>query len=352
MSRLRIVGVLLAASGFVLSGCSNPSSEDTAPGRSDNPAPGSQTTDSRSASSQAPRTGAGSAMAGISAPGSITVSASSSSSAGVVAPTASSTGSGDGHPGGGQPVDFTRPSLVGHTGQYFTWMMPADWKSNETANGVDMTSADGSIIASSALLVGTPGQTDPWSFVCNLLTHLGARSLQRNSARNLPPQRSGYPGIDWQIQDFEVSFTDSAGSARRAELTCGICNAYGAYSALLQSFSTPANDYDLGRTWLPLLPPSVKAIDPSRIAYQNDLLPVQNHPLDNSALMESWKEKRLSQDRIARAQHETTMGYERMVSPSTGQYYNMPFESYDSVRGGYHNPDHPDEMLNKTQPGE
>ena len=46
------------------------------------------------------------------------------------------------------------------------------------------------------------------------------------------------------------------------------------------------------------------------------------------------------------------MGYERLVSPETGKYYNMPLETYDGTVGGYRNPDHPDEILNPTKPGE
>jgi hypothetical protein len=67
--------------------------------------------------------------------------------------------------------------------------------------------------------------------------------------------------------------------------------------------------------------------------------------------MESWREKRLSEDRIAKAQREGMMGYERMVSPSTGRYYNMPLETYDGTVAGYRNPDHPEEILNPTEPG-
>ncbi|MDQ2977396.1 MAG: hypothetical protein M3R69_18540 [Acidobacteriota bacterium] len=61
-------------------------------------------------------------------------------------------------------------------------------------------------------------------------------------------------------------------------------------------------------------------------------------------------EKRLSQDRIAKAQREGMMGYERMVSPTTGRYYNMPLETYDGTVGGYRNPNHPEEILSPTQP--
>ena len=250
------------------------------------------------------------------------------------------------------PNVFTRPPLLLRQGQYFAWAMPIDWRAYESGNGVDMVSPDGRLIANSVLLTGSTGQATPWSFLVTLLTQLGDRDINGLSTRDFPSLPSGYPGIDWQIQEFELTFTDTSGISRHADCTCGVCNAYGGYSVLMQSFSAPVNEFDRAKTWLPLLAQSVVTTNPGQIAYQNQLIPVQNRPLDNSGLMESWQQKRLSQDRIAKAQQEGMMGYERMVSPTTGQHYNMPLETYDGTVGGYRNPDHPDEILNPTKPGE
>ncbi len=206
------------------------------------------------------------------------------------------------------------------------------------------------LAASSVLLTGNPGQTTPWDFLTLLMGKLGATDINQLDAHDLPPVASGYPGINWEIQEFELTFTDAKGVAQHADTTCGILNAYGSYSVVLQSISAPENVFDQAKTWLPLLPQSVAAIDPGKIAYQNQLIPVRNHPLDNSGLMESWEQKNLSQDRISKAQREGMMGYERMVSPTTGRYYNMPLERYDGTVGGYRNPDHPNEILTPTQP--
>jgi len=247
-------------------------------------------------------------------------------------------------------VGFTRPPLAVQRGQFFTWAMPANWRGSETGNGVDMISPDGKLAASAVLLTGNPGQTTPWDFLTNLMGKLGANDINQVSAHDLPPAPSGYPGVNWEIQEFELTFNDAKGVSQHADSTCGILNAYGGYSVILQSFSSPENEFDQAKTWLPLLPQSVAAIDPGKIAYQDQLIPVRNHPLDNSGLMESWEQKNLSQDRISKAQREGMMGYERMVSPTTGQYYNMPLERYDGTVGGYRNPDHPDEILSPTQP--
>lgn len=245
---------------------------------------------------------------------------------------------------------FTRPVLAVQRGQFFTWAMPSGWKANETGNGVDMTSPNGKLAASAVLLTGNPGQSTPWEFLVKVMGALGDTDINQISARNLPPAASGYPGINWEIQEFELTFNDAKGVTQHADSTCGILNAYGGYSVVLQSFSAPDNEYEVAKTWLPLLPQSVAAIDPGKIAYQDQLIPVRNHPLDNSGLMESWEQKNLSQDRISKAQREGMMGYERMVSPTTGQHYNMPLETYDGTVGGYRNPDHPNEILKPTEP--
>jgi hypothetical protein len=279
-------------------------------------------------------------------------SGSSPTSSGAEAGASSAGGHSDFTPNGFTSNAFTRPPLLVRQGQYFTWAMPTDWRANESGNGVDMISPDGSLIANSMLLTGSTGQTTPWSFLVTLLTQLGDRDINGLSTRDLPSLPSGYPGIDWQIQEFELTFTDTTGVSRHADCTCGVCNAYGGYSVLMQAFSARVDEFDRAKTWLPLLAQSVMAINPGQIAYQNQLIPVQNRPLDNSGLMESWQEKRLSQDRIAKAQQEGMMGYERMVSPTTGQHYNMPLETYDGTVGGYRDPDHPNEILKSTKPGE
>ena len=247
---------------------------------------------------------------------------------------------------------FTRPQLVGHSGQYFRWETPAGWKCNETSNGVDMTSPDGKLLATSAVLFGSVGQTDPWDFLNRTLSAVAIRSLRRISTRDLPPQPSGYPGISYRIQAFEVTFTDPALGARHGECTVGVCNAFGSFSVAMQAYSTPPNRFEEGKTWLPLLPDSVRPIDPARIGNQNTLLMPRNHPLDNSSIMAGWQARRASQDRINQKQHETTMGYERMVSPIDGRHYNMPFENYDGTMGGYRDPADRTRILKHAPPGE
>jgi hypothetical protein len=246
----------------------------------------------------------------------------------------------------------SRPTLVAQSGQYFRWQMPEGWKANETSNGVDMTSPDGQVTASSVVLMGSMGKNDPWSFLSWALGAAGYTNLERISAENLPPQPSGYPGISYEVKAFQIRFTDKDGADRCAECTVGICNAYGSFSAALQMFATPPDEFDKGKTWLPMLTDSVRAIDASRVGNQNTVLLARNHPLDNSSTIASWQARRDSQDRIDQGQHESTMGYESMVSPTDGSHYNMPYEAYDGTVGGYRDPADRTQILKHAPPGQ
>ncbi len=251
------------------------------------------------------------------------------------------------------PPPFIRPPLVSRSGSHFQWEMPEDWKPTENANGVMLQSPDDKLIVNNMVLIGSPGQTDPWSFLSNVLTvGAGIRDIQCTSTRDEPSLPSAYPGIRWKVQSFEFTFTDPNLGARRAAATVGICNAYGGYSALYQAFSTPPDKFDEGKTWLPLLCESIKSINNSTIGNIDHVQLAQNHPLDNSALMASWKARWDSGDRISQQNRETTMGYERMKSPIDGRMYNMPFENFDGTMGGYRDPADRNQILKRAPTGE
>ena len=248
-------------------------------------------------------------------------------------------------------LSFTRPALVVYRGEHFHYAVPAGWQVAESENGIDMKSPDERMAATAVMLKGALGTTDSWKFVYNSLAWLGCTNIKGNFRVDLPAKESAYPGLYWETSDYDLTYTDPKGIARHADFVSAVCNGYDHYDALLQGFATVPELFDDAKTWLPVVSSSVNANDPNSVAYQHQVIPVQNHPLDNSGLMESWREKRLSEDRIAKAQREGMMGYERMVSPSTGRYYNMPLETYDGAYGGYHNPDHPEEILKPTEPG-
>ena len=71
---------------------------------------------------------------------------------------------------------------------------------------------------------------------------------------------------------------------------------------------------------------------------------------DNSGLIESWRQRGLSEERISQGQREGTMGYVDLTDPTTGTNYAVPLEAYDGTVGGYRNPVRPDEILVPVTP--
>ncbi len=238
-----------------------------------------------------------------------------------------------------------RPVLVEHHGQYFAWAAPADWRGQDALAGVDLASPDGSMRVQSALLMRTPGRTTPRDFLMRALS-LGAVDIRVLAVRNLPALMSGYR-IPWESQEYELTYA-VRGRALKASWVVGVVNVMGmSYDAFVAGYDAPVNTFDQSALYLAAITRSIRATGPVG-GHVN--LP-QNHPLDNSALSESWRQKGLSEDRISQARREGTMGYERMWDPELDRYYNMPLETYDGTVGGYRNPARPSELLVKPKAG-
>jgi hypothetical protein len=245
-----------------------------------------------------------------------------------------------------------RPALEVHQGRYFRWAAPAGWRSSETTNGVDVTAPDGSATAGFALLMRSRGYVTPIDFMLGMLGRVpGYANLRVVAKHALPDQPSGIPGTAWKVAEAELSFTVK-GRPVRAIYTCGINAYYGMYDAVLRGYYASVLEWPRAQLFLPEIARSVSITNPREVAGNDQLIPAKNRPLDNSGLMESWRQKGLSQDRISKARREGTMGYERVKDPETGRIYEMPLEAYDGTVGGYRNPKRPGEILQKTQPGE
>jgi hypothetical protein len=240
-----------------------------------------------------------------------------------------------------------RPALRVQQGQYFRWSAPAGWTSRETSNGVDLFAPDGKTFVSSALLAGAFGTTTPRQFL-ELMVRQVNPSLHVLNARALPQQ----PAImgPWQSEEYELSGTFQ-GISVRLSATVGVSSAYGRYWATMTLCQSPSGMWARDRTWLPAIAGSIAVTNPRQVAGADRVMLPRNNPLDNSGLIESWRQKGLSDDRISQARQEATMGYER-VQDSEGRNYDMPYEAFDASAGGYRNPERPTELLQKTPVGE
>ena len=246
------------------------------------------------------------------------------------------------------PALSSRPVLEQHQGRYFRWAAPRGWSMNETTNGVDLSAPDGKTVVSSALLVGGFGQMTPRGFIGATLRQLNP-SAQIVGTQRLPNQ----PGIlaPWIVEDFAITATVQ-GVPVRAQATVGVSAAYGRYSAAVMMYQAPVASWPQARLWLPAVAQSITVTNPRQVAGQDQVMLPRNNPLDNSGLIESWRQKGLSEDRISQGRREGTMGYTRMQDPQTGRRYNVPLEAYDGTVGGYRNPVRPTELLRKLPPGE
>jgi hypothetical protein len=242
-----------------------------------------------------------------------------------------------------------RPTLRVQQGQYFKWSMPEGWRSNETTNGVDIASPDGRAGATSCLLVNTPGTTTPRGFVEGFLPRCGATNLHFINSKDLPDQM--YAGSPMKTQQMELTY-DVNGTPYHSLMTCAVATGWNNYTAFLQGAGSVPDDWDKVKTWLPAVAESVAITNPQQVAMQDKIILPKNRPLDDTSIMAAYQTRAASQDRLSQKWEETTLGYERMKDPSTGQMYDMPFETYDRTRGGYINPQRPTEMLQHAQPGE
>ncbi len=246
-----------------------------------------------------------------------------------------------------------RPSLQVHQGHYFKYSMPRGWTANETSNGVDMLAPDQVTGASFALLVGGFGQVLPEQFLQFVLNSTPELQNPQIHATNPLPPFPGVMGLQWQVIEAQLSFV-YRGTPARAHATVGILQGWGQYSAFIRSYQAATANWQEARYWLPAVAETVVITNPRQVAGVDQVVlpgPI-SHDYIYGDYNRAWEARSRSSDSLARDRSEATLGYERTVDPSTGQYYDMPYEAYDATRGGYRNPVRPEEILERAPLGE
>ncbi|MEK7466587.1 MAG: hypothetical protein AAB074_04160 [Planctomycetota bacterium] len=238
-----------------------------------------------------------------------------------------------------------RPPLVRQQGRYFAWAMPQGWRFNETANGVDVYAPDEKAGAGVSVVFNYPGQTTPERVIDRVDELLGITDA--NVVKEKPlPDVMGYGGLPWKLLERDYKYTFKGLKARRKS-TAGVQSYGNGFHAALGYYSCEAKKWDELSTWLVAIVNSIVVTNPRQLANLDKVSLPKNNPMDHDALRGYWKEKGLSEDRIAQGQREGMMGYEEMESRDTGKTFQMPLETYDATKGGYHNPDNFDEILQK-----
>lgn len=234
----------------------------------------------------------------------------------------------------------SRPVLYGRQGQYFSWSAPKGWTSTETTNGVDVAAPDKSKGAGFVLLLRNTGTSTPAAFLDRLMRLSGVSTYTIESANTLPSMASGYPGMPWAVREFVIRYRSPAGVDTRGSMAVAVVNySFFGFNPLWDGMATyhaaPVTEWAKASQWLPVIGNSILITNSGKLAGNSSVIPARNNPLENP-LIESWRIKGLSEDRISEARRAGLMGYERMQSAS-GQVFNVPLDSY--VPGvGYYNP--------------
>lgn len=238
-----------------------------------------------------------------------------------------------------------RPVLIRGSNNIFTWSSPDGWRVQSTNAGVDLESPDGLSSAHCAILTPTPGYQTPSGFLEFVLRQMSwLTDVKVGSETALPSVED--PFGRWVFSEFEVTAKRN-GTPIRARWVIGTINAFGSFRACFSGYQTRADRFEKDQQWLLPLARGIVLVDASRAGGIDKVRLPRPQPLDNSGLIESWRKKGISEDRISQARREGMMGYETVVRKGTGEPMDMPLEKYDPKLGGYPDPKNPNEILIK-----
>ena len=235
------------------------------------------------------------------------------------------------------------PALQQHQGRYFRWAAPAGWRVSETNSGLNLTSPDGTLSASLAMLMRSRGSRTPQAFLNWEFSHVPSYGNARVlTVTNLPGQRLSYQV--WQFIEAKVSYTDN-GLPVTGVFKVGTANYYGMNDAMIVGYRAANPVFARARSFMPGIANSIVLTNAAEATGNNTLIKPKNNPLDNSGLIQAGKNRDRVREHASEGQREGMMGTEPTIDPKTGKQYNMPLGAYNPARGGYVNPERPGELL-------
>lgn len=242
----------------------------------------------------------------------------------------------------------SRPVLQRQQGPVFAYSLPAGWRANATANGLDIAAPDGVTGVSASFVFGMFGVQSPEGHFQKILATLPLTRVHIKSRVATPPA-PGPLGLAWQ--GVEIEFTAlSRGQPIYVRAISHVLQGSGQYSAMLTGIQGPLAQWDALRLWLPQVRDAIAIINASVAAgsMTRGLPRGIRHDEVYGNYNQAWTARGVTADRISAARREGTMGYTRQQDPLTGQIYDTPLEAYDASRGGYVNPVRPTELLVST----
>ncbi|MBI4895375.1 MAG: hypothetical protein HY831_02675 [Candidatus Aenigmarchaeota archaeon] len=234
-------------------------------------------------------------------------------------------------------IEMIKPLKV-NRGSYFSIPSPENWKITETTNGIDAFDNDGLTGVSGAILVNAVGQTNPNDFIDFTLRSLNIENEELVSEGTYNSVQDNN-GNEWYTKSKEFIY-NYKGQKLRGIFSASVTNGYGySFSAMMTLRQAPIEKWDEISPVLTQMESNFIILSASQTTAGVKL--PSNHPADSSSIMSSWEYKNKVNDKVSNDWQETIMGYENTVSPSTGESYQMPFNSYSETGPegpGYYRP--------------
>ncbi|MDP1759868.1 MAG: hypothetical protein Q8L01_00095 [Candidatus Woesebacteria bacterium] len=240
-------------------------------------------------------------------------------------------------------------TLAAYTGEVFGAKVPRGWNVTSNQSGIEIIDPfDSNTGASGVVAVGWWGSQTPDGFIDLLLKSIGATNViteSESATETISYPQS--PNLKWVMKTKTFTF-QREGKTLKAKASAGVLNGYGQYLALMTAFQTVPAKWSQWAPTLERIAQTITIINTSLAGGANTVrLPSAADLANNdSPLMEAWEYRNKVQERTSHEFSDAIMGQETdLVSPSTGKTFTLPLSAYDPTKGGYRNPEKPNEIL-------
>lgn len=213
----------------------------------------------------------------------------------------------------------------------YSYLLPDGWSvapGNVNANALVILK-DQFTGASFSYLTGAVGNQTPDGYIDLLAESSGYTDLVYTGEQELGSTTDSL-GYTWEMKAKEYTAKHN-GQSIQGIVTAAIANidygfGYGSYSAMANVRQAKASEWDEYAAITAVVQESIQITNST--PGKSVTLP-RNNPADSSSVMSSWEYKNQVDDRLSAKRSEAIGGYESVRSPSTGQTYDAPYNSYN-----------------------
>ena len=216
-----------------------------------------------------------------------------------------------------------------HQGQFFAASLPEDWRvTGETQNGIDISAPGDDAGVSFAYVTNIPGATEADGFRDYTLGSIpGLSDIRFQAVQDLGTSTDGL-GTEWsqRASEFTASFE---GRRVRGVVSVAVANTqYGSSGGLSSIRVAEVGKYDEFAGVIAAIQESIVLTSAPGGGGGSGVALAPNRPDDNP-LTSSSDYRNEVQDQLSQDWQEATMGFDNVESPSTGDQYQVPLNSYD-----------------------